>query len=63
MEEGGVEGQRNEEGSLLLYESMTMLGGPGVVRVLSPVTLSLELHWEEFSELSVTATQHTDKIL
>lgn len=53
-EDEGVEVQRKEEGSLLLYESMTMLGCPGMVWVLSPVTLSLELHWEEVSELSVT---------
>lgn len=38
-----------------------MLGCPGTVMVLSPVTLSLELHWEDVSELSVTATQHREK--
>lgn len=57
MEEEGVEEQRKEGGSLLLKESMTMLGWSGIVRVLSPVTLSLEVHWEDVSELSVTVTQ------
>lgn len=53
-EEEGVEEQRKGEGSLLLKESMAMLGLSGMVMVLSPVTLSLELHWEDVSELSVT---------
>lgn len=60
MEGGGVEEQRKSGGSLLLLlnVSMVTLGGPGMVRVLRPVTLSLELHWEEeVSELSVTATK------
>lgn len=38
-----------------------MLGGTGMVRVLSPITLSLEVHWEDVSELSVAATQDRDK--
>lgn len=38
-----------------------MLGGTGMVRVLSPVTLSLEVHWEDVSELSVAVNQHRDK--
>lgn len=59
MEGGGVEEQRKSGDSLLLLNvSMMTLGGPGMVRVLSPVTLSLELHWEEdVSELSVTGTE------
>lgn len=40
---------------------MTLLGCPGIVRVLRPVTLSLEVHWEDVSELSVTATQHKEE--
>lgn len=39
-----------------------MLECPGIVRVLSPVTLSLEVHWEDVSELSVTAPQHRENI-
>lgn len=35
-----------------------MPGCAGMVRVLSPVTLSLEVHWEDVSELSVTVTEH-----
>lgn len=42
---------------------MTLPWCPGIVRVLSPVTLSLEVHWEDVSELSVAATQHRDKEL
>lgn len=38
-----------------------MLGCPGIVRVLGPVTLSVEVHWEDVSELSVTVTQHREK--
>lgn len=38
-----------------------MLGGAGMVRVLSPVTLSLEVHWEDVSELSVAVTKHRDR--
>lgn len=63
MEEGGVEEHRNEGGSLLLRESMTMLGCAGMVTVLSPVTLSVEVHWEDVSELSVTVTQHKNNTL
>lgn len=40
---------------------MTLLGCTGIVRVLRPVTLSLEVHWEDVSELSVAVTQHRDK--
>lgn len=61
MEEGGVEEQRKEGSSssllLLLKESMTTLGCVGMVTELSPVTLSLEVHWDDVSELSVTVTQ------
>lgn len=38
-----------------------MLGCPGMLRVLSPVTLSLEVHWDDVSELSVTVTQYIHK--
>lgn len=55
MEEG-VEEHRKDVDSLLLKESMVMLGCTAIVRVLSPVTLSLEVHWDEVSELSVAAT-------
>lgn len=60
MEGAGVEEQRKSGDSLLvlLNVSMTTPGGPGMVRVLSPVTLSLELHWEDdVSEPSVTGTE------
>lgn len=57
MVERGVEEQRNDVDSLLLLkESMAILGCTAIVRVLSPVTLSLEVHWDEVSELSVAAT-------
>lgn len=50
---GGVEEQRKEES--LLKESMMMaVGWSDPVRVLRPITLSLELNWEEVSELSMT---------
>lgn len=39
-----------------------MLRCTGTVRELSPVTLSLEVHWEDVSELSVTVAQHKDKV-
>lgn len=63
-EDEGVEEERKGEGSLLLKESMARLGLSGMVRVLSPVTLSLELHWEDVSELSVTGNhnKHTLKV-
>lgn len=56
--EGGVEEHRKDEASLslLLKESMAILGCTAMVRVLSPVTLSLEVHWDDVSELSVAAT-------
>lgn len=56
--EGGVEEHRNDVDSslLLLKESMAMLGCTAMVRLLRPVTLSLEVHWDEVSELSVAAT-------
>lgn len=55
--EGGVEEHRKDVDSLLLLkESMAILGCTAIVRVLSPVTLSLEVHWDEVSELSVAAT-------
>lgn len=38
-----------------------MLGCAGMVSVLSPVTLSLEVHWEDVSELSVAVRQHREK--
>lgn len=50
---GGGEEHKKEGGSLLLKESMMMLSCLGMVQVFSPVTLSLELHWEDVSELSV----------
>lgn len=53
--EGGVEEHRKDEDSLLFKESMVMLGCTVIVRVLSPVALSLEVHWDEVSELSVAA--------
>lgn len=54
--EGGVEGHRKDVDSLLLLkESMAAVGC--TVRVLSPVTLSLEVHWDEVSELSVAAAR------
>lgn len=53
MVEEGVEEQRKDEDSLLLKESMVTLGCTAIVRVLSPVTLSLEVHCDEVSELSV----------
>lgn len=54
LEEGGVEEQRNEEASLLLKESMALPEvAAGIVSVLRPVTLSLDVHWDEDSELSV----------
>lgn len=60
-EEGGVEELRNDSSLLLLLkESMMMMGGSGPARVLRPVTLSLELNWDEVSELSVTVVQ-TDR--
>lgn len=40
---------------------MAMLECAGMVRVLSPVTLSLEVHWDEVSELSVAVRPHRDK--
>ena len=42
---------------------MTTSGGPGTPRLLSPVTLSLDVHRDDVSELSVTVAQHreTDK--
>lgn len=40
---------------------MAMLECAGMVRVLSPVTLSLEVHWDEVSELSVAIRPHRDK--
>lgn len=59
MDEGGVEEQRKDEASLLLLqESMTMLESPGIVRVFKPITLSLEVHWEDVSELSVTVNNN-----
>ena len=63
MEEGGVEEHRKEGGSLLFRESMTMLVCAGILTVLSPVTLSVEVHWEDVSELSVTVTQHKKNML
>lgn len=60
MEEGGVEEHRKDGGSLLLKESMTRLPCPGTVRALSPITLSVEVQWEDVSELSVTVT-HTQR--
>lgn len=52
-----MEGHRKDVDSLLLLkESMATLGCTAMVRVLSPVTLSLEVHWDEVSELSVAAT-------
>lgn len=53
MVEEGVEEHRKDEDSLLLKESMVMLGCTAIVRLLSPVTLSLEVHCDEVSELSV----------
>lgn len=53
MVEEGVEEHRKDEDSLLLKESMVMLGCTAIVRVLRPVTLSLEVHCDEVSELSV----------
>lgn len=53
MVEEGVEEHRKDEDSLLLKESIVMLGCTAIVRVLSPVTLSLEVHCDEVSELSV----------
>lgn len=53
MEEGGLEEHRKGGVSLLLKETMLRLGCSGMVRVLSPVTLSLEGHWDDVSELSV----------
>lgn len=38
-----------------------MLECPGTVRVFRPVTLSLEVHCEDVSELSVTVRQNTEK--
>lgn len=34
-----------------------MPGWPGMVRPLRPVTLSLDVHWDDVSELSVTVTK------
>lgn len=62
MEEGGVEEHRKEGESLLLKESRTLLGVAGIVSVLRPVTLSLDVHWDEVSELSVAVTQHGDML-
>lgn len=58
MVERGVEEHRNDVDSLLLLlkESMATLGCTAIVRLLSPVTLSLEVHWDEVSELSVATT-------
>lgn len=56
LEEGGVEEeeQRNEEASLLLKESKVLPEvAAGIVSVLRPVTLSLDVHCDEDSELSV----------
>lgn len=58
-----MEEHRKEGGSLLFRESMTMLVCGGMVTVLSPVTLSVEVHWEDVSELSVTVTQHKKNML
>lgn len=41
--------------------SMGALGPAGSVRPLSPVTLSLDVPWEDVSELSVTGMQRTNK--
>lgn len=62
MEEGGVEEHRKDEESLLLKESRTLLGVAGIVSVLRPVTLSLDVHWDDVSELSVAVTQHGDML-
>ncbi|KAF3839835.1 hypothetical protein F7725_018552 [Dissostichus mawsoni] len=56
MEEGGLEEHRKGGVSLLLKESMLRLGCSGMVRVLSPLTLSLEGHWDDVSELSLFVT-------
>lgn len=54
LEEGGVEEQRNGEASLLLKESRAPPEvAAGMVSVLRPVTLSLDVHWDDDSELSV----------
>lgn len=59
MEEGGVEEQRNGEASLLLKESRALLEvAARIVSVLRPVTLSLDVHWDDDSELSVAVTRH-----
>lgn len=59
LEEGGVEEQRNGEASLLLKESRALLEvAAGIVSVLRPVTLSLDVHWDDDSELSVAVTRH-----
>lgn len=62
MEEGGVEEHRKDGESLLLKESRTLLGVAGIVSVLRPVTLSLDVHWDDVSELSVAVTQHGDTL-
>lgn len=59
MEEGGVEEHRKGGESLLLKESSTLLGVAGIVSVLRPVTLSLDVHWDDVSELSVAV--HTTR--
>lgn len=56
---------RKEEVESLGKASMMMLGRPwpgmGMVRLFRPVTLSLEVHWDDVSpELSVTVGQHTE---
>lgn len=59
LEEGGVEEQRNGEASLLLKESRTLPGvAAGMASVLRPVTLSLDVHWDDDSELSVAVDRH-----
>lgn len=62
MEEGGVEEHRKDGESLLLKESRTLLGVASIVSVLRPVTLSLDVHWDDVSELSVAVTQHRDML-
>lgn len=63
LEEGGVEEPRNGEASLLLKESRVLPEvAAGIVSVLRPVTLSLDVHWDEDSELSVAVMTLGSKV-
>lgn len=54
-----MEEQRNGGASLLLLKESRTLPEvtAGIVSVLRPVTLSLDVHWDDDSELSVAVTR------